>query len=148
MLTLHVTWLVGAEKEINSVDDAKYRCKYGCCGGSGRYGCMKCCSKPTDVHATETEPKRGRYQIHYYYYYYYYQLLFIFFFCKVLREEWLGLFLFSLVLNEYDMSVAQSPTRCRTRRSININFTANQIENSKYKCKKGQIWVQAVLQKC
>eukprot|EP00261_Vitis_vinifera_P037667 XP_019078910.1 PREDICTED: glycine-rich protein [Vitis vinifera] len=46
------------EKEINSVDDAKYRCKYGCCGGSGRYGCMKCCSKPTDVHATETEPKR------------------------------------------------------------------------------------------
>jgi hypothetical protein len=37
----------------NQVDDAKYRCKYGCCGYD-HYGC-KCCSYAGESQGLDTE---------------------------------------------------------------------------------------------
>ena len=39
----------------NQVDDAKYPCRFGCCGYYDRYGCSQCCRYAGESQGMDTE---------------------------------------------------------------------------------------------
>ena len=50
-----ITSAVEAATETNQVDDAKYPCRFGCCGYYDRYGCSQCCRYAGESQGMDTE---------------------------------------------------------------------------------------------